>query len=78
MAELMKNDVENLWNEMGNDHSWGSLVRILNQHKDQAKGIDNSTVDMLVMQSKKMQKSGKPFPKSADALHEALSEKVRG
>ena len=77
MAELMKNDIENLWHEMGNDHSWGSLVRVLNEHKNKAKGIDDSTVDLLSMHAKQMQKSGKQFPKSADALYDTLREKVQ-
>ncbi len=77
MAEIMKNDVETLWNEMGNDRSWGSLVRVLHEHKNKAKGIDDSTVDLLILHAKQMQKSGRQFPKSDEALYETLSEKVK-
>ena len=76
MAELQKNQIEMLWSDMGNDRSWGSLVRVLKEYKEQERGIDESTAELLISESKRLQKSNKTFPKSAEALHETLRVKV--
>ena len=76
MSELQMNDAKKLWNEMGNQKNWGSLESALKQHKNTAKGIDDSTVKLLSREVDDLKKSGKPFPSSAEELSTMLNKRM--
>ena len=74
MSRLQMDDAKKLWNEMGDNKSWDSLHNILKKHQDQSKGIDDSTVELLIRETNDLKGEKKPFPDSPEKMREMLTE----
>ncbi len=74
MSKLQMNDAKKLWNEMGDHKSWDSLHQVLQQHKNSNKGIDDSTVDLMLRETQDQKKSQGSFPDSPEKLAQVLNQ----
>lgn len=76
MAKLQREDAKMLWEEMGEDKSWKSLVQVLQNHLEQSKGMEDSTVKALLGEAKHFQQSKEVFPGSRTQMLQILNEHI--
>lgn len=75
MAHIPMGEISRLWNELP-QHTWQALHQAIAAHTDQADGISNDLIDLVLRLTKGFEREGKPFPGSQDQLYEELNRKL--
>jgi len=71
-AHVPENDIRQLWRETS-DHTWSGLMRVVESHRNQARGIENETVEMLIPVVRQLEHSGTSYPSSEQEFGNVLN-----
>ncbi len=77
MAHIPMDDIRELWNSIGSNHSWKALAQNLQSRKGTAQGISDNLVDVMLFISHNEEKANHPFPQTADQLYELLNQQYQ-
>lgn len=69
-------DIKELWNSTS-EHNWSALHKNLQERKGKAEGISDKLVDMMMMETKQLENSGTPYPKSENELYDILNQRMQ-
>jgi len=74
-AHVPDHDIRQLWRE-NSDHTWSGLVKVVESHQNQARGIENSTVEMLIPVVRQLEHSGTSYPSSEQEFGNVLNREM--
>ncbi len=75
MSHVPSDDVKQLFIE-NKDKNWSGLHKVLQQHKGKAEGIEDSVVSSVIMITRQLEASNRPYPFSAEQLQRVLDEEL--
>jgi hypothetical protein len=75
MAQLRKDDVQELWNETPK-HDWSNFRQTLEKHQGQKDNIEDSAITAMRVASQDLEKSGQNFPESFEKFYQVINQKV--
>jgi hypothetical protein len=75
VAQLRKDDVQELWNETPR-HDWSNFRQTLEKHRGKKDSIEDSVINTLLVATQDLEKSRQNFPESFDKFYDLLNQKV--
>ncbi len=75
MAHIPMDDVSVLWNET-HQHNWKAFHETVRRHKGKTNGISDALIDMLSEVSQRFERSGQPYPDSAQKMYDLLNQEI--
>lgn len=74
--QVPMDDVQEMWNDLGDNKTWGALADEAAAHKDKTEGISDAVVDSIQNMAQDMDNKSMPFPSNPQELYDALNGKM--
>lgn len=75
MAHVPIDDARSLF-DWTTPKTWSEFSRVLQQHKGKVNGISDALIDLMMPIAQRFERSGKPFPSTAEQLQETLNHEL--